>query len=102
MNDNYNFLGLISAVYEFANADENYYITLAVFNNANNLKIYYKDLAISGLSDDAKEGEIILNNMSYSELILIIKNFDNRVIRELILAKLSEHIRISSSFDVVY
>ena len=43
MNDNYKFLGTISAIYEFANADENYYITLTVFNDDCDLKIIYNN-----------------------------------------------------------
>ena len=102
MNDSYKFLGTISAVNAFANADENYYVTLAVFSNNESLKIYLKDLEVIGNTHSTKEDEVVLNNITKSECYLIAKNFSDNLIKKLVLAKLSEHIEIGYGFDIVY
>ena len=105
MNDNYKFLGTISAVYAFANADENYYITLVVFNNANNLKIYYKDLAVCGLSETTKDGEIILDNISEDEFNEFVTNFNkDMAIRLKVLYKFFHKIDFyfNGMFEIIY
>ena len=101
MNNSYKFLGTISAVYNFADADENYYITLAVFYNAKNLKIHYNSLAIEGSSEEPKSGKIILKDMNNDYLITTFnKNKDTK------LRILREFLRNSDlnyyAFDIVY
>ena len=102
MNDNYKFLGTISAVCMFANADENYYITLAVFSNSKNLKIYFKDLAISGNSQSTEEREIILDDISKVECKLIADNFSDDFVKKLILTKVCLKTKMYPNFEIIY
>ena len=102
MDNNYNFLGSISAIYDFSNKDENYYITLTVFNSANNLKIIYNDLAISGPSKNAANGEIILKDVGEVEFDEITTNFSENLIKRLILAKFLDHFENHLNFEIIY
>lgn len=102
MNDNYKFLGTISAIYDFNNADENYYITLTVFNNNYDLKIIYNELAISGQSKNANNGEIILNNIGEVEFDEITTNFSEDLIKRLILAKFLDYFENNLNFEIIY
>ena len=102
MDNNYNFLGSISAIYDFANADENYYITLTVFNNNSDLKIIYNDLAISGNSENAANGEIILKNIGEVEFDEITTNFNENLIKRLILAKFLDYFDDHLNFEIIY
>lgn len=102
MNDNYKYLGTISAIYDFNNADENYYITLTVFNNNSDLKIIYNELAISGQSKNADNGEIILNNIGEVEFDIITHDFSETLIKELILAKYLDNRGDHLNFEIVY
>ena len=102
MSTNYNFLGTISAIYNFANADENYYITLTVFNNNSDLKIIYNELAISGNSKNADNGEIILNNIGEVEFDEITTNFSENLIKRLILAKFLDYFENHLNFEIIY
>ena len=102
MNDNYKFLGTISAVCMFANADENYYITLAVFCFFKNLKIYFKDLAISGNSQSTNEREIILDDISKIECSLIAEYFDEELTKKTILAKICLKTKMYPKFEIIY
>lgn len=102
MNDNYNFLGTISTVCMFANTDENYYTTLAVFSNTKNLKIYFKDLAISGNSQSTKECEIVLDNISEIDCKLIADNFSDDFVKKLILAKVCLKTNLYPNFEIIY
>ena len=102
MDNNYNFLGSISAIYDFANADENYYITLTVFNNNSDLKIIYNDLAISGNSKNAANGEIILKNIGEVEFDEITTNFNENLIKRLILAKFLDYFDDHLNFEIIY
>ena len=102
MSNTYKFLGTISAVYNFADADENYYITLAVFyNDKMDLKIHYTSLAYNGLPERPKRGKIILKDMNNDYLITTFnKNKDTK------LRILREFLRNSDlnyyAFDIVY
>ena len=102
MDNNYNFLGSISAIYDFSNKDENYYITLTVFNSANNLKIIYNDLAISGPSKNAAHGEIILKDVGEVEFDEITTNFSENLIKRLILAKFLDYFENHLNFEIIY
>lgn len=103
MNDNFKFLGVISAIYNIHDIeDENYYITLALFNNVNNLKIIYKELAISSNNNDLKKGEILLKDIGEMELELITSNVDKPLIKELILAKFLDNRGDHLNFEIVY
>ena len=102
MNNNYNFLGSISAIYDFSNKDENYYITLTVFNNNENLKIIYNELSISGPSKNIKNGEIILKDVGEVEFDEITTNFSENLIKRLILAKFLDYFNSHYNFEIVY
>ena len=102
MNNNYNFLGSISAIYDFSNKDENYYITLTVFNNNENLKIIYNELSISGPSKNIKNSEIILKDVGEVEFDEITTNFSENLIKRLILAKFLDYFNSHYNFEIVY
>ena len=113
MNDNYNFLGTISAVYDFADADENKYttfencyITLTVFNSTKNfdhyLKILYNELAISNGKRSINKGEIVLKDFGKIEYDVINKYFNEVSIKELILAKFLDYQGDHLNFEIVY
>lgn len=103
MSNTYKFLGTISASYYFASADENYYVTLAVFYNANgNLKIHYNSLAIEGSSEKPKRGKIILKDRNNDYYIT---NFNKKgdtkvmILREFLRSKgITSHY----AFEIVY
>ena len=102
MDNNYNFLVSISAIYNFADADENFYLNLIIFNNAENLKILYKDLSICGNSGTIKNGETILNNIGQMELDLITSKFSENYIKELILYKFLDSQDFYLNFEIIY
>ena len=102
MSTNYNFLGSINAIYNFNDADENYYLNLIIFNNGENLKILYKDLSISGNGNAPKKGEILLNNIGQMELDLITSKFSENYIKELILYKFLDSQDFYLNFEIIY
>lgn len=106
MNDNYKFLGTISAIYDFNNADENYYITLTVFSSTknfkNDFKILYNELGISGNSHNPNNGEIILKDVGEVEYDVINAYFNEVSIKELILAKFLDNRGDHLNFEIVY
>ena len=102
MNNSYKFLGTISAIYNWADADENYYITLAVFyNDKMDLKIHYNSLAYNGLPEKPKRGKIVLKDRNNDYYIT---NFNKKgdtkvmILREFLRNKGISHY----AFDIVY
>ena len=105
MDNNYNFLGSISAIYDFSNNDVNMYITLTVFNNKSDLKIIYnflKYLNVSKPSKIIKNGEIILKNIGEVEFDEITTNFSENLIKRLILAKFLDYFDDHLNFEIIY
>lgn len=100
MSNTYKFLGTISAVYNFADADENYYITLAVFYNAENLKIHYDSLEIKYSSKEHKSGKIILKDTS---IAYFTSTFNEKDTKKMILRDFLRNMDIwYYNFEIVY
>lgn len=102
MNNNFEFLGVISAIYDSTNVDKNYYLNLVIFNNDENIKILFKKLSTSGNKKTVFSGETILNNIGQMELDLITSKFSENYIKELILYKFLDSQEAYLNFEVIY